>query len=195
MIIIVFHDNNKLIKSPIDLSTIRAKAVALSYKSSNDLIDDFKMLLSNCETFNGKDSPLTDVARDMLIRVENFVDTSEIKEIDDFLLKNIVNIDNNNKDDRKEFSIISNHQNQGENVSILTDQEEEEKEEEEQEEEQEEQEKGEQEEEKDFSENENVNVNVNGNGNSDTQTEISQQEVLDNHEIEKICNLDINTNT
>ena len=103
----------KLIKHPIDLSSIRAKAVALMYKSSADFHADFLLLAVNCETFNGKDAPLSDVARDMLTRVQNQLNENEqVKEADNFLKENISDGDDGN------VTI-----DQGDDVSIMTDQE------------------------------------------------------------------------
>lgn len=80
----------KLISNPIDLSTIRTKAVALTYKSSSEFLDDFKLLRDNCETFNGKEAPLSEVARDMLTRVQNSINENEqVHEADNFLKENI----------------------------------------------------------------------------------------------------------
>ena len=114
----------KLISNPTDLSSIRSKAVALSYKNSQEFIEDFNLLLSNCVTFNGEDAALSDVARDMLARVKTSLETDEIKETDTFLKKNIVK-DNNEGDhvgvDQEGDIVID----QGDDVSIMTDHEDE----------------------------------------------------------------------
>ena len=105
----------KMIKSPIDLSSIRSKAVALTYKSSTEFSDDFRLLAANCETFNGIDAPLSDVARDMLTRVQNqLIENDEVKEVDNFLKENI--IDPFDGEDHVNID-------QGDDVSIMTDQE------------------------------------------------------------------------
>jgi hypothetical protein len=118
----------KLISHPIDLSSIRSKAVALSYKNSQEFLEDFNLLLSNCVTFNGQEAPLSDVARDMLARVKVSLESEEIKEIDTFLEQNISKNENqerftdNNEDEDDKVHIEID---QGDDVSIMTDQEEE----------------------------------------------------------------------
>lgn len=113
----------KLISHPIDLSSIRSKAVALSYKNSQEFLEDFDLLLSNCVTFNGQEAPLSDVARDMLYRVKTSIESDEIKEIDTFLKENIrmINNDDNNMDNDNDRQVQID---QGDDVSIMTDQEE-----------------------------------------------------------------------
>ena len=101
----------------MDLSSIRGKAVALMYKSSSEFVNDFCLLLSNCETFNGKDAPLSDVARDMLTRVQiQLNDNDLLKEIDNFLKENI-NFEDDGSGDHLNID-------QGDDVSIMTDHEE-----------------------------------------------------------------------
>lgn len=113
----------KLISHPIDLSSIRSKAVALSYKNSLEFLEDFNLLLCNCITFNGQEAPLSDVARDMLSRVKTLIESDEIKEIDTFLKENIRMI--NNDDDNTDNGGRQVQIDHGDDVSIMTDQEEE----------------------------------------------------------------------
>lgn len=80
----------KIIKSPIDLTTMRAKAVDFQYSSSLNFRNDFELLLENCAQFNGKDSALCDVARDMLTRVDASIEANdEIHTINSFLRSNL----------------------------------------------------------------------------------------------------------
>lgn len=104
----------KLISNPIDLGTIRSKAVALSYKNSHEFLEDFNLLLGNCVTFNGENAPLSDVARDMLARVKTSLKNDEIAEIGAFLKENITDV--KVTDD----NMVIDH---GDDVSIMTDQE------------------------------------------------------------------------
>lgn len=105
----------KLIAQPIDLGTIRSKAVALSYKSSDEFVQDFLLLRDNCIKFNGTEAPLSDVARDMLEKIQSgILGNDQIKEIDAFLLQNISNVSENSE-------TINDH---GDEISILTDHEE-----------------------------------------------------------------------
>ena len=109
----------KLITNPIDLNSIRSKAVALSYKSSKEFLNDFRLLCTNCETFNGIDAPLSSVARDMLTRVEAFIsENNEIEEAENYLKRNI-----SNENDQEYHVDVDNSDNvdQGVEVSILTD--------------------------------------------------------------------------
>lgn len=108
----------KLISDPIDLSSIRTKAVGLSYTSPADFAADFVLLRDNCVTFNGQDAPLSDVARDMLARVQQALETPEIAEIDSFLKSNIIR---GNAEDQS--GMQDNGGNQQDDVSIMTDQE------------------------------------------------------------------------
>lgn len=105
----------KLIKNPIDLNSIRCKAVALSYTCSAEFLNDFRLLLSNCEAFNGIETPISDVARDIFTRVETSINENEdIKEADSFLKVNIIV----NHRDGAEAQDAEDH---GADVSILTD--------------------------------------------------------------------------
>ncbi len=79
----------KMILQPIDLSGIRTKAVALMYLNSADLIEDFVLMARNCDQFNGKGSPLSLVALDMLERLKSGLENDTIKELDAFLVENV----------------------------------------------------------------------------------------------------------
>lgn len=79
----------KMIAHPIDLSSIRSKAVALTYLKSADLVDDFLLMARNCDRFNGQGSPLSVVAWDMVERIKAGIDTDAVKEVDDYLIKNV----------------------------------------------------------------------------------------------------------
>jgi hypothetical protein len=109
----------KLISNPIDLSTIRSKAVGLTYTSISAFSKDFALLLENCQTFNGKDSPLASVARDIFDKVQTDLEASqEVKEIDAFLLEHLINESGTGPE-----TITTNYSDI--EVSIMTDQEEE----------------------------------------------------------------------
>ncbi len=79
----------KMITQPIDLSAIRAKAVALAYFKSADLIDDFLLMARNCDQFNGQGCPLSLVAEDMLERAKGGLESGVVMEIDAFLIEHV----------------------------------------------------------------------------------------------------------
>ena len=96
----------KMIAKPVDLSSIRAKAVALTYLKSTDLIDDFVLMASNCDLFNGQGSPLSLVAWDMLERVKASLETGAVRELDEFLIAN-VKPPSEEANDEAEVSIVT----------------------------------------------------------------------------------------
>ncbi|KPU75751.1 uncharacterized protein Dana_GF12391, isoform F [Drosophila ananassae] len=53
-----FPTYRKIIKSPMDLSTIKKKLQDLSYKSREDFCVDVRQIFDNCEMFNEDDSPV-----------------------------------------------------------------------------------------------------------------------------------------
>uniref|UniRef100_A0A182UU01 Bromo domain-containing protein n=1 Tax=Anopheles merus TaxID=30066 RepID=A0A182UU01_ANOME len=53
-----FPTYRKVIKSPMDLSTIKKRLQDLVYKSREDFIADVRQIFDNCEVFNEDDSPV-----------------------------------------------------------------------------------------------------------------------------------------
>ncbi|XP_017069083.1 bromodomain adjacent to zinc finger domain protein 2B isoform X3 [Drosophila eugracilis] len=53
-----FPTYRKIIKTPMDLSTIKKKLLDLSYKSREDFCVDVRQIFDNCEMFNEDDSPV-----------------------------------------------------------------------------------------------------------------------------------------
>ncbi|KAG4066992.1 hypothetical protein HA402_007740 [Bradysia odoriphaga] len=53
-----FPTYKKIIKSPMDLSTIKKRIQDLQYKSRDDFIADVRLIFDNCEIFNEDDSPV-----------------------------------------------------------------------------------------------------------------------------------------
>ncbi|XP_013791354.1 bromodomain adjacent to zinc finger domain protein 2B-like [Limulus polyphemus] len=53
-----FPTYKKVIKKPMDLSTIRSKLEGGSYKTKDDFSVDVRLIFDNCETFNEDESPV-----------------------------------------------------------------------------------------------------------------------------------------
>ncbi|XP_063700071.1 bromodomain adjacent to zinc finger domain protein 2B [Culicoides brevitarsis] len=53
-----FPTYKKIIKVPMDLSTIKKRLTDLSYKTREDFITDVRTIFNNCEVFNEDDSPV-----------------------------------------------------------------------------------------------------------------------------------------
>ncbi|XP_055319617.1 bromodomain adjacent to zinc finger domain protein 2B isoform X4 [Sitodiplosis mosellana] len=53
-----FPTYRKIIKHPMDLSTIKKRIQDLQYKSRDDFIADVRLIFDNCEMFNEDDSPV-----------------------------------------------------------------------------------------------------------------------------------------
>ncbi|KAH8308927.1 hypothetical protein KR059_003380 [Drosophila kikkawai] len=53
-----FPTYRKIIKSPMDLSTIKKRLMDLSYKTREDFCVDVRQIFDNCEMFNEDDSPV-----------------------------------------------------------------------------------------------------------------------------------------
>ncbi|TID31314.1 hypothetical protein CANINC_000102 [Pichia inconspicua] len=53
------------IQRPMDLSTMEKKLSANAYATPNELAADFALMVSNCEKFNGKDSAISQMARNI----------------------------------------------------------------------------------------------------------------------------------
>lgn len=53
-----FPTYRKIIKIPMDLSTIKKKLLDLSYKAREDFCVDVRQIFDNCEMFNEDDSPV-----------------------------------------------------------------------------------------------------------------------------------------
>lgn len=53
------------IKRPMDLSTIEKKINANAYEAPSQLVDDFNLMVENCFKFNGKDSVISQMVRNI----------------------------------------------------------------------------------------------------------------------------------
>lgn len=53
----------KVIKEPMDLSTIQAKLEEVRYASLQEMHADFKLMFANCYKFNGRKAPISQAAR------------------------------------------------------------------------------------------------------------------------------------
>lgn len=53
------------IKRPMDLSTIEKKITANAYETSNQIVEDFNLMVENCFKFNGKDSVISQMVRNI----------------------------------------------------------------------------------------------------------------------------------
>jgi hypothetical protein len=53
-----FPTYKKIIKTPMDLSTIKKKLYDVSYKSKDEFCLDVRQIFNNCEVFNEDDSPV-----------------------------------------------------------------------------------------------------------------------------------------
>nr|CAD7429548.1 unnamed protein product [Timema monikensis] len=66
-----FPTYRKIIKTPMDLSTIKRKLQDLIYKSREDFVSDVRQIFNNCETFNEDDSPVGKAGHSMRLFFEN----------------------------------------------------------------------------------------------------------------------------
>ena len=53
-----FPTYKKVIKSPMDITTIKNKLEKNTYKVRDDFVEDVRLIFSNCEKFNEDDSPV-----------------------------------------------------------------------------------------------------------------------------------------
>lgn len=53
-----FPTYRKIIRWPMDLSTVKKKLIDGQYKSREDFCSDIRLIFNNCETFNEDDSPV-----------------------------------------------------------------------------------------------------------------------------------------
>jgi hypothetical protein len=58
-----FPTYKKIIKTPMDLATIKKKLDASMYKSREEFVDDVRLIFTNCEMFNEDDSPVGKAGR------------------------------------------------------------------------------------------------------------------------------------
>lgn len=61
------------IKRPMDLSTIERKINASAYETPEQFIDDFNLMVGNCIRFNGEDSPISKMAKNIQAYFEKHV--------------------------------------------------------------------------------------------------------------------------
>lgn len=60
-----FPTYKKIIKNPMDLSTIRKNLQEIIYKSRDEFVDDVRQIFNNCEVFNEDDSPVGKAGHEM----------------------------------------------------------------------------------------------------------------------------------
>ena len=53
-----FPTYKKVIKQPMDITTIKGKLEKNTYKARDEFVDDVRLIFSNCELFNEDDSPV-----------------------------------------------------------------------------------------------------------------------------------------
>ncbi|AOA61789.1 Protein involved in transcription initiation at TATA-containing promoters [Komagataella phaffii CBS 7435] len=53
------------IKRPMDLSTIERKISVSAYESPDIIVEDFNLMVDNCRKFNGEDTPITRMAKNI----------------------------------------------------------------------------------------------------------------------------------
>ena len=99
-----------LVPRPIDLASIRAKALALHYRHADQLCADFALMAANCDAFNGPDSPLSLVAHDMLRRTRDALAAllPHLQPLHDALAALP------SPDDALDVNILSEHEHEGE---------------------------------------------------------------------------------
>lgn len=56
----------KVIKRPMDLSTMKKKLDGNEYNSSQRFYDDFKLMVKNCTTFNPPGTPVNTAGQELL---------------------------------------------------------------------------------------------------------------------------------
>ncbi|OWB73360.1 binding protein [[Candida] boidinii] len=69
------------IKRPMDLSTIEKKINADAYENPQQVVDDFNLMVQNCFTFNGKDSPISQMVRNVQASFEKHMLNMPPKEL------------------------------------------------------------------------------------------------------------------
>jgi transcription initiation factor TFIID subunit 1 len=72
-----YKDYYDLIKRPIDLETIKNKIITKKYKTREQFIDDFNLLYSNCETYNGPNHSYTKTAEKILNTCKSAINSNE----------------------------------------------------------------------------------------------------------------------
>lgn len=60
---LALHDYHTIIKTPMDLSSMRSKMDGGVYHTKHDFADDARLMFSNCYKYNGEDSEVAKVAR------------------------------------------------------------------------------------------------------------------------------------
>ncbi|OUM52991.1 hypothetical protein BVG19_g2232 [[Candida] boidinii] len=69
------------IKRPMDLSTIEKKINLDAYENPQQVVDDFNLMVQNCFTFNGKDSPISQMVRNVQASFEKHMLNMPPKEL------------------------------------------------------------------------------------------------------------------
>ena len=59
------------VKNPIDLSTIKSKLQSSGYKAVSEFMEDIRLIHHNAETYNGENSMITFIAKDIVKWVED----------------------------------------------------------------------------------------------------------------------------
>lgn len=71
------------IKRPMDLSTIEKKLNVNAYEDPIQLIEDFNLMVENCFKFNGKDSAISSMVKNILSSFEKHINNLPPKELPD----------------------------------------------------------------------------------------------------------------
>ncbi|RKP21841.1 Bromodomain-containing protein, partial [Rozella allomycis CSF55] len=58
-------DYPTIIKVPMDLSTMGKKLDSAAYESADEFINDFKLMINNCFVYNGSESPISKMAKNL----------------------------------------------------------------------------------------------------------------------------------
>lgn len=69
------------ITRPMDLSTIDKKLAANAYETPNQIVEDFNLMVANCQKFNGKDSVISQMARNIQASFEKHMLNMPPKEL------------------------------------------------------------------------------------------------------------------
>jgi hypothetical protein len=63
-----------VVPNPMDLGTVRERTRAHGYHSTHEFLGDIRLMVSNCERFNGQEHGLSTVARRLLENAEQLVE-------------------------------------------------------------------------------------------------------------------------
>ena len=73
-------DYEDVVLQPMDLRTIRSRCVALKYDSAAEFVRDIRLIVSNCELYNGKEAELSQSARLLAEDVQTLLDSDAYRQ-------------------------------------------------------------------------------------------------------------------